>query len=81
MAKATGFLEYTREEAPKRLVHQRVKDYKEFEQVDSILHAEILEALGRRDAKMASDKLAEHINHYLTELYEMYELQNQEISN
>ena len=33
MAKATGFLEYTREEAPKRLVHQRVKDYKEFEQL------------------------------------------------
>jgi len=31
MAKATGFLEYTREDAPKRLVHQRVKDFKEFE--------------------------------------------------
>ena len=33
MAKATGFLEYTREEAPKRLVHQRVKDFREFEQL------------------------------------------------
>lgn len=33
MAKTTGFLEYAREEAPKRLVHQRVKDYKEFEQL------------------------------------------------
>lgn len=33
MAKATGFLEYNREDAPKRLVHQRVKDYKEFEQL------------------------------------------------
>lgn len=33
MAKATGFLEYTREDTPKRLVHQRVKDYKEFEQL------------------------------------------------
>mgnify|MGYP006277367185 CR=1 FL=1 len=35
MAKATGFLEYPREEAPKRLVHQRVKDYREFEQLMS----------------------------------------------
>lgn len=33
MGKATGFLEYAREEAPKRLVHQRVRDYKEFEQL------------------------------------------------
>jgi glutamate synthase (NADPH) small chain len=33
MAKVTGFLEYTREEAPKRLVHQRIKDYHEFEQL------------------------------------------------
>ncbi|MBN1481341.1 glutamate synthase subunit beta [candidate division KSB1 bacterium] len=33
MAKATGFLEYIREEAPKRLVHQRVRDYNEFEQL------------------------------------------------
>ncbi|MDZ7370397.1 MAG: glutamate synthase subunit beta [candidate division KSB1 bacterium] len=31
MAKATGFLEYKREEAPKRLVHQRIKDFREFE--------------------------------------------------
>ncbi len=31
MAKPTGFLEYTREDAPKRLVHERVKDYREFE--------------------------------------------------
>lgn len=41
MAKATGFLEYTREDAPKRLVHQRVKDYKEFEQLlpeDKLIH-------------------------------------------
>ncbi|MDZ7721597.1 MAG: glutamate synthase subunit beta [candidate division KSB1 bacterium] len=30
MAKATGFLEYKREEAPKQLVHQRIKSYKEF---------------------------------------------------
>jgi len=33
MAKATGFLEYTREDAPKRLVHQRVKDFHEFEEL------------------------------------------------
>jgi len=33
MAKATGFLEYTREDAPKRLVHQRVKDFREFEEL------------------------------------------------
>ena len=30
MAKATGFLEHNREEAPKQLVHQRIKSYKEF---------------------------------------------------
>lgn len=33
MAKTTGFLEYQREDAPKRLVHQRVKDFREFEDV------------------------------------------------
>ncbi|MBN1561645.1 glutamate synthase subunit beta [candidate division KSB1 bacterium] len=33
MARGSGFLEYAREEAPKRLVHQRIKDYKEFEQL------------------------------------------------
>ncbi|MBN1464495.1 glutamate synthase subunit beta [candidate division KSB1 bacterium] len=33
MARATGFMEYAREEAPKRLVHQRVRDYGEFEQL------------------------------------------------
>jgi len=33
MAKATGFLEFTREEAPKRFVHQRIKDYHEFEEL------------------------------------------------
>jgi glutamate synthase (NADPH) small chain len=41
MAKATGFLDYTREDAPKRLVHQRVKDFKEFEQLlddDKLVH-------------------------------------------
>ncbi len=40
MAKTTGFLEYTREDAPKRLVHQRVKDFRELEQLlsDDKLH-------------------------------------------
>ncbi len=33
MAKPTGFLEYEREDAPKRLVHQRIKDFREFEQL------------------------------------------------
>lgn len=31
MAKPTGFLEYIREDAPKELVHQRIKNFKEFE--------------------------------------------------
>ena len=53
------------------------QDYKEFEKVDAVLHAEILAALEKRDAKLASEKLAEHINHYLMELYQMFELQNQ----
>ena len=31
MAKPTGFLEYTRQNAPKKLVHERIQNYREFE--------------------------------------------------
>ncbi len=33
MAKPTGFIEYQREDAPKRLVHQRIHDFREFEEL------------------------------------------------